>query len=801
MANEMASGQSPERVEDAALLMGKGRFVDDLGVPPGTLHAAILRSPHPHAEILDICATEALALPGVVSVVTGRDIEKLMRPFLVAVRSRIEHYPIAIDRARYVGEPVAVVLARNRYIAEDAAELVEVSYRPLAAAVDPEFALTNGASVLHPSQGSNLASERSFSYGEPELVFANPENRTFEIQVRYPRSMATPIECMGLIASYDSAEDAYEVTTHFQGPYAVHPVMAMALGVPANRLRIKTPPDSGGSFGIKQGVAPYAVLMGLASRVSGRPVKWIEDRMEHLTAAGSATNRVVNLKAAVDGAGRIHALDWDQIEDVGAYLKAPEPATLYRMHTAMTGAYAVSNLSIRNRVVVTNKTPTGLNRGFGGPQVYFPLEQLVRRIAIGLGLDPLEVIQRNLVPAIAMPYITASGGRYDSGDYANVVARAAQDGGLTELKARRDAARAQGRLYGIGYAACVEPTISNMGYITTALTPEERERSGPKGGAQATATVSVDALGGVSITIASVPQGQGHRTVMAQVVAPILGIDLASIRVSSELDTGRDVWSIASGNYSCRFAGAVCSAGVRAASELRGRLARIAAAKFDCEPNDVEFENSKVFPKHAPEKGIDFKRLAGESHWAASTLPQGVGPAISVTAHFSPDVLQPPDSEDRINGSAAYGFVFDFCGVEVDPDTGHIHIDKYVSAHDAGVILHQGMADGQTQGGFAQGLGAALMEELVYDEEGNFLAATLADYPLPTACEVPDLKIIHAGTKTPVTLTGAKGIGEGTTMSAPVCLANAVSDALNIEQIELPLRPSRVAAILEAQGR
>ncbi len=799
MDGDLGIGGSPERVEDAALLTGRGRFVDDLPVPTGALHAAILRSPHAHAEIAGVDVESALAMPGIAAVVTGRDVKAFMRPFLVSVRSSIEHFPIAVDRARYVGEPVAVVLAKDRYLAEDAAELVEVDYRPLDPVVDPVAAMDAGAAVLHEGQGGNLVSDRSFRYGAPDAAFAEAA-RVFEIETHYPRSLATPIECFGLIADYDPAEDAYEVTTHFQGPYAIQPVMAMALGVPSNRLRIKTPPDSGGSFGVKQGVAPYAVLMAIAARVSGRPVKWIEDRMEHLTAAGSATNRVVRLKAAVAADGRVIALDWDQIEDVGAYLKAPEPATLYRMHAVMTGAYAVPNLAIRNRVVVTNKTPTGLNRGFGGPQVYFPLEQIMRRIATALDLAPEEVIRRNLVPPQAMPYATASGGQLDSGDYPGVVAKALGGGRLDDLKRRRDAARAAGRLYGIGMAAAVEPTISNMGYITTVLTPEERAKSGPKGGAQATATVSADALGGVTVTLASTPQGQGHRTVAAMLAADVLGLDAKVVRVNAELDTGRDAWSIASGNYSCRFAGAVGSAVTLAAQGLRRKLARVAAAKLDCDPEKVVFADGRVFPEGRPEASLDFRRLAGESHWAAATLPQGAEAAIAETVHWSPDVLQPPDDADRINGSAAYGFVFDVCGIEIDRATGEIAIDRYVSAHDAGVILHRGMADGQTQGGFVQGLGAALMEELLYDETGAFLAGSLADYPLPTACEAPDVEIVHAGTPSPVTVTGAKGIVEGTTMTAPVCLANAVADALGLDVVHLPLRPARIAALIEDRG-
>src|SRR5215831_6147733 len=272
------------------------------------------------------------------------------------------------------------------------------------------------APILHDGLGCNIASERSFRYGEPEAAFAAAAHR-IGIDVRYPRNSCTPIETYGVLASYDPQEDAYDILSNFQGPFSIHAVIARALKVPGNRLRLRTPPDSGGSFGVKQGVFPYIVLIAAAARATGKPVKWIEDRLEHLTASVSATNRATTLSAAVAEDGKLLALDWDQVEDCGAHLRAPEPATLYRMHGNLTGAYDIQHLRVRNRVVVTNKTPTGLNRGFGGPQVYFALERLVQRIALGLGLDPLDVIRRNLVPADAFPYRTATGALLDSGDY------------------------------------------------------------------------------------------------------------------------------------------------------------------------------------------------------------------------------------------------------------------------------------------------------------------------------------------------------------------------------------------------
>ena len=434
-------GTSLERVEDAALLMGRGRYIDDLPVAPGTGHAAILRSPHAHARLVAIDAAPALALPGVHAVVTGADARAWSTPFLVGVRQPMEHWCIALGRVRYAGEPVAIVVAEDRYRAEDALALIEVRYEPLAAIVDAEAALRPQAPVLHEAVGGNLVSEREFRYGEPEAAFAAAALRV-ETTVRYPRNACTPIECLGLIASHDPGEDAYDVLSNFQGPLTLHPVMARALKVPGPRLRLRSVPDSGGSFGVKQALFPLIVAMALAARKAARPVKWIEDRLEHLLAATSATNRVTRIEAAVEADGTVTALRLDQLEDCGAYLRAPEPATLYRNHGNLTGPYRIAHLAVSNRVVVTNKTPTGLNRGFGGPQLYYALERLMQRIAVTLGLDPLEVIRRNLVPADAMPYCAAAGAVLDSGDFPATVAHGVAEGALDELRERCAAARA-----------------------------------------------------------------------------------------------------------------------------------------------------------------------------------------------------------------------------------------------------------------------------------------------------------------------------------------------------------------------
>ncbi len=788
-------GRSRERVEDDALLRGAGRYADDLAAPPGTLQAAVLRSPHAHARIRALDASAALAVDGVHAVLTGEDVTAWAAPFPVGVREPMEHWCLAVDRVRYVGEPVAVVVAEDRYLAEDALDRIDVDYELLSPVIDPETATEASAPVLHEGVGANVVSDRHFRYGEPEEAFAAADHHV-SLKVRYPRNSCTPIECYVVLASYDVAAGAYEATANFQGPFALHSVMARALKVPASRLRLRTPADSGGSFGIKQGVFPYVVLMALAARKAGAPVKWVEDRLEHLQAASSATNRVSEIEAAVTAHGRVTALRYDQIDDCGAYLRAPEPATFYRMHGTMTGAYDIRHLAVRNRVVLTNKTPTGLNRGFGGPQVYYALERLMQHIAVTLDLDPLEVIRKNLVPADAFPYRAPAGSLLDSGNYQAAVDLAVRQGGLQSLRERREAARREGRLYGIGLCAAVEPSISNMGYITTVMTPEERRKAGPKNGAVSTATVSVDPLGAVSVHVSSTPQGQGHRTVVAQVVADVLGIPFESITVNVELDTQKDPWSIASGNYSSRFSGAVAGAVHKAAMRVRERLADIAARQFGVEAAAIRFADGRVHIDGGEASSVSFHRVAGTAHWSPALLPESETGGLRETAFWTPPELAAPDEGDHINSSLCYGFVFDFCGVEIDPVTGRVALDHYVTLHDPGRILNPELVDGQVRGGFAQGVGAALMEEFAYGEDGSFLAGTLADYLIPTSMEVPEPVILHMETPSPFTPLGAKGVGEGNNMSTPVCIANAVADALGRADIELPLTPARVRTLI-----
>lgn len=791
-------GKRVHRLEDAALLRGEGRYADDMPVPRGTLHAFVIRSPEAHAEIVSIDAAPALARPGVRAVVTGEDIRRISDPFLVALKQPIDQWSLAVGRVRHVGEPVAVVVAANRYEAEDAADLVRITYRRLPVVVDCEQAAQPDAPVLHEKAGTNLVSDRTFVYGDPDAQFAAAA-RTVATRIDYPRNSFTPMECFVVVARHRPADDSYDVLANFQGPFSAHPVMARALRVPGTRLRLRTPSDSGGSFGIKLSVFPYVVLMGLVSRLAGAPVKWVEDRLEHLESASSGPNRTSHIEAALDGEGRILALRMDNLEDYGAYLRAPMPGPLYRMQGSLTGAYDIRHLAVRQKVVLTNKMPSALIRGFGGPQLYLALERLMQRIAVEMDLDPLEVIRRNLIPAGSFPYQTCSGGLYDSGNYQKAIDIATGDGRLEALRARRDERRAAGKHYGIGFAAVVEPGQSNMGYLSTLVPVAKREAAGPKNGAVSVATVGVDPLGAVSVTADVTAQGQGHATALAQIVAQQLGLRPGQITVNLEIDTQKDQWSIAAGSYSSRFSSGTAVAAYRAAVRIRERVKRLAAKALNTLPEDLELVDGKVRSRQNPDNAIAFTRAAGMAHWSPILVPESDSAGLSETELWSPPQLTPPTSGDAINTSLTYGFLFDICGVEIDPDTLQVKVDRYISMHDAGRLLNPMLAEGQIRGGFVQGLSTALYEEFAYDDNGAFLTGTFAEYLVPTAMEVPELEILHIETPSPFTPLGAKGLAEGNCMSTPVCIANAVADALSLEHVPLPVTPDRLHRLLAGE--
>ena len=789
-------GKPVRRVEDARLLTGRGQFIDD-HPPVGNLHhAAIVRSPHAHARILGYDVRAALAMPGVVGVVTGEDVARHCKPFGVGVTAPVHYYPAATDRARFAGEPVAVVVARNRYEAEDAAEAVVVHYEPLPAVVDPEKALEPDAPVLHEAVGSNLAGHRRLVYGDPDRAFAEADVVIRE-RFRFPKYGSTPIETYGVIARWDPLEGVLTIWSNFMGPFIMHPLVSRVLGLPENRLRFIVPPDIGGSFGIKTSIYPYLALIGFTAMQVGVPVKWIEDRREHLIASSSGTDRVAYREVAARKDGTVLGMRFKWFDNVGGYIRSPEPGCAFRPTGNFVGPYRFQHLEVDTSVVMTNKSLTGPNRGYACGHLYFETEGMMDRLADALGLDPAEVRMRNLIRPEEFPYRTPTGGLYDSGDYPRAFQKALDLADYAGLRREQARARAEGRYFGIGLALAVDPSVSNMGYVAAALDPQFRAKPEylPKSGAVESALVKVDPLGRVIAILGSTPQGQGHQTIVAQIVADELGLAPEDITVVDEMDTFTRVWSISSGTYSSRFGSVGTSAVALAVRKLKAKLLDYAAHLMEVPVTEVEWRDGAARRRDGKGPIYSVKDLAGRAHWNTQSLPEGMEPTLHASASFGFNVALAVDPEDRVNSSNTYGFIAEVMAVEVDPETAAVKILKYVSVHDAGTLINPMIVEGQIYGGALHGLGGALYEELRYDEDGQCLTATFMDYLVPTASEAPVIEIAHIVSPSPLTTLGSKGLGESSSMTVPAVIANAVSDALaplGVRITELPMTPDRL---------
>ncbi len=623
-------GQSVLRHEDPRLLTGRGTFLDDVKIA-NVHHAAILRSPYAHARIKRIDMSRALALDGVVAGLTGQEVKERTRPFSVVATAPIHYYCMATDKARFVGEPVAALVATDRYLAEDALELIDVEYEPLPVIVDPEKALAADAPILHENVGSNLACHRLLDYGDVDAAFAEADV-VLQERLVFPRYTSMPLETFGVVSSYDHFDGGLTIWSNFMGPFIMHPITARALNIPENRLRFIVPSDIGGSFGIKTSIYPYLALVGLLSMKTNVPVKWIEDRREHLLASSIQTDRVTYREVAVKRDGTVLGVRTRLVDNIGAYLRTPEPATTFRPIGNFVGPYRVQNLRVDANVVMTNKCPTGPNRAYGCQHLYFEQERLMDKVAATLDLDPADVRMHNFIPADAFPYTTPTGGVYDSGNYQKAFQLALD---MFAYKARREQqkqARAEGRLVGIGISVGVDPSVSNMGYLTVALDSEVRRRPDylPKSGAMETSTIKMDPLGKVTVFLCTTPQGQGHETIISQIVADEIGLLPSDVTVIDECDTAKNIWSISSGTYSSRFASVGTSAVAAAARKLRAKIDRIAAHLLGTTLEKVRFEKGNFSRRRSrriarsgcrtsPERRIGI-RAAFQKTWRADFM-------------------------------------------------------------------------------------------------------------------------------------------------------------------------------------
>lgn len=754
----MIIGQPMLRVEDRPLLTGTARFVDDLE-SEGALHARFLRSPAAHAQLTRVDLERARRAAGVAGAFVHHDLG--LPPLHPPVDNPLAFSPprplLACEVVRFVGEPIAVVVADTQYRAEDALGQVALELQPLPAVTDPRD--PDPPALLHDGR-RNLLYDSLNETGAVDEAFAEAAV-VLERSFHNPRYCATPIEPRGALAAPDG--DGIRIWSSTQVPYALSRITAELLGLAREQVRVTTP-SVGGGFGQKAHVYPEEILVAWLALRLGAPVKWVEDRNENLLAASHARDQYVSARLAADAEGRLLALDVDVTCDQGAYGVYPHGPILEALGTPamIPGPYRLERYRARSRAVRTNKCPEGAYRGVGLPVSALVHERLMDVLAGELGLDRGEVRRRNLIGRDELPYTTVSHQRYDSGDYTLALDRALDAVGYGDFPAEQEAARAEGRLIGLGIASYVE--YSAMGSVVF----HGRGMVGIPGVDRAWLTLNEDGEVKVVTTLPSI--GQGLATTFAQLTADPLGLPPASVRVIQP-DTA-EAPGEGTGTFASRTAVSGGGAIRAGADELIRRLLEDAAEALEAAIDDLELRDGHVGVKGSPSRQLGFGELVAAADDADRYRAEGVFDAPTTT----------------------YPYATHVCVVEVDPESGNVAIIRYVVAEDCGRIINPLVVEGQAHGAVAQGIGGALYESMIYDDEGQLLTASLMDYLLPTAAELVSLELEHLEIPAPGSPNGAKGVGEGGTLAPGAALANAVSDALGVEFNELPLSPERVCA-------
>lgn len=764
------------RVEDPVLLRGRGRYIADI-VAPGALEAAFLRSPHAHARIVAIDTSRALALDGVHAVVSGADLQD-EKPFVTTIATLPEcktgtRRLLALDKVRHVGDPVAVVVARDRYVAEDALDLIAVEYEPLAAVLDPEAALLPGAPLIHEELGDNDFATIRFRAGDPDAAFAAAAH-TFARRFHFGRTHAAPLEGRGVVADWDAVSGRVTVWTSTQMPHLVRGMLASQFGLAETAVRVVCP-AVGGGFGLKVQLFVEEAIVPLLSRQVGRPVRWIEDRTEALSASGHSKEVVIELELATDAEGRFLALRGRYIGDGGAYLAHPWTSLIDPLCAAsfLPSFYAVQDVAYEVRTPFTNKCPSVAYRGVGWTSGQAAREALIDDAARELGIDPVELRLRNAIPD-GQPYRSATGASYDGGSFQESIRRACELVGYEELRARQAALRAEGRYLGIGVSPFVEQGAwaARMAAVN----------GFPGFSYLDSTTVTMEPDGTVTVAGGFQSNGQGHETTMAQVVADALSVPFDRVRV---LQGDTDAVPYATGSYGSRTAVVAGGALLRAAGDIRAKLVRLGAHLLEASPDDVELADGLLRVVGSPDRSVTVAQAAAAAYWGPR--PDDLDPALSATRSYDP-----PET---------YSNACIVAVVEVDAATGQVRIERLLAVEDCGRVVNPLVVDGQVSGAIAQAVGAVLYEGLPYDAAGQFQGATLADFLYPTATELPSVEVDHLETPSPVTEGGFKGVGEGGLIGGPSALVNAIADALvpfgaHVERT--PLRPCDILELIEA---
>jgi carbon-monoxide dehydrogenase large subunit len=781
LARPRMVGAPVRRVEDPRLLTGRGRFAADM-LPRGTLHVAIRRSDHAHARILRIDAADAAAVAGA-RVFTGADLAALVRPLHAASRMPGYHatplLPLARDVVRYVGEPVAAIVAPSRYLAEDAAERLVVDYDPLPCACDPEHAARSDAPVLYAEAGTNVLVARSFAREDAAAAMEGAAHRV-RARLRFTRKTPGAIEPRACLAEYDRGEGSLTVHTATQIPGIVRDALAEALDMPGHRVRVLAR-DVGGGFGAKASLYPEELLVAALSRHLARPVRWVSDRLEDLLATTQAFDAIVDAELGLDADGAIVALTADVLGDVGAASVYPWTAALEPVQVVsfLPGPYRVPAYRGAVRAVATPKAPTGPYRGVGRPIAAFAMERLIDMAAARLDVDPVSLRLRNLVRPEEFPYKTGSGIVWDRSGFTECLERARDAIGYDALRAEQARARAEGRWFGIGFGCYAE--LTGIGSRISAA-PGMPINTGTE-----TALIRVDATGSVTAAFGVASHGQGLETALAQIVADELGARMEDIRI---VQGDSDAVANATGTYASRSAVLAGGAAILSSRTVKQKLLAVAAHLLEASTDDIEITDGSARIA-GTDRAVTLREIARAVYADLARLPRALREEVGELS-----ARETYDPYFGTTSAAAHA-----CAVEIDRTTHAVRILRYVVAEDCGRIINPMIVDGQVHGGVAQGVGVALYEEMVHDPRGQVLTASLADYLLPTSAEVPFMEVVHLETESPSTLGGFRGMGEGGTIGAPAAIANAVADALRplgVEITTLPLTPDRLFRLVAA---
>jgi 2-furoyl-CoA dehydrogenase large subunit len=779
--------------EDRRFVTGRGRYVADI-TPPGTLHVGLVTSPHPHARITAIDASEALALDGVVAVLTGAEMAKDTEPLRQYLDvPAVQWRPLAVDATRYAGEWVAAVVATSRAVAEDGAERVAVDYDPLPFVVDPEVAVRDDAPLVHPDHGTNVMAHREFRWGDVDADRARASG-TVRVRTRWNRNSTVPLETFGVVASWDRTRDLMDVWASIQMPQFPDQ-LARALRLPTNQVRVHFDVDVGGSYGVKRGIK-HGVLAGYLSRLLDAPVKLIEDRAENMHGGDfHGPDRVFDVELAYTADGTFTSIAIAVIDDEGAF-PGRSPLQLAKPIGAIVGPYRIPSVTYDATAVVTNKTGQVAVRGFGQSPTNYAIEAAVDGVARELGIDRLELRRRNFIGPDEFPYRIPSGTEYDSGDYPAVLAKAVALAGWPELEARRDELRAAGRLAGIGVATCLEPGGGNA-IFENIMNPANDKTTFPE-----TCRLRVDGDGEVTAVISISSAGQGHDTMVATLVGEELGRDPASVAViRADSLTGMPSQSPVGSRMTIVLGQAVRGA----AEELKAKLRAIAAHNLDVPVDEVAYDDGDVVVRDAPDRRMTWAGLVAIAQRKQHLMPPGMQPGLEVVhvAHTprSGGLAQP---DGTVQLYPCYSFEAHVVLAAIDPGTGAVDLDRYFIAHDCGTVINPDVVRGMVYGGTAHGIGVALYEQFAYSDEGQPLTQSFMDYLLPSAHEVPPIVDTEHCTPSPYTSLGQKGAGEAGYMGAPAAVAGAVNDALAAYGAPpvhaLPIKPGDIWAALRTPG-